>query len=70
MCALSLSRVQLFVTLCTVAHQASLPWESPGKKTGVLLFPSPGGLPNPGIKLASPVLAGGFFTDEPLEKPL
>ena len=33
-----------------------------------LLFPSPGHLPNPGIKLASPALAGGFFTIEPQGK--
>jgi len=26
-----------------------------------LLFPSPGDLPNPGIELASPALAGGFL---------
>jgi len=32
-------------------------------------FPSPGGLPNPGIEPASPELAGGFFTTEPSEKP-
>ena len=31
-----------------------------------LLFPSPGDLPDPGIKPTSPVLAGGFFTAEPL----
>ena len=31
----------------------------------VLLFPSPGVLPNPGIKPLSPVLAGRFFTTEP-----
>ena len=34
-----------------------------------LLFPSPGDLPNPGIGLTSPALAGRFFTAEPLEKP-
>ena len=27
-----------------------------------LLFLSPGDLPDPGIELASPALAGGFFT--------
>ena len=27
-----------------------------------LPFPSPGDLPNPGIELGSPALAGGFFT--------
>ena len=30
-----------------------------------LPFSSPGDLPNPGIELVSPVLAGGFFTAEP-----
>ena len=30
-----------------------------------LPFPSPGDLPNPGIKLTSPALAGGFLTTEP-----
>ena len=33
-----------------------------------LLFPSPGDLPNPGIKFATPALAGGFFTTESPEK--
>ena len=32
-------------------------------------FPSPGALPDPGIKPASPALAGGFFTTEPPGKP-
>ena len=30
-----------------------------------LSFLSPGDLPNPGIKLVSPALTGGFFTVEP-----
>ena len=30
-----------------------------------LSFPSPGGLPDPGIEPAFPALAGGFFTTEP-----
>ena len=30
-----------------------------------LPFPSPGALPDPGIELAAPALAGGFFTTEP-----
>ena len=33
-------------------------------------FPSSGDLPNPGIKPASPALAGGFFTTEPPGTPL
>ena len=39
---------------------------------GGLLFPSPGGPPNPGIEPASPIspaLAGRFFTTEPRGKP-
>ena len=35
-----------------------------------LLFPSPGDLPNPGIKPTSPALAGRFFTTEPPGKPI
>ena len=34
-----------------------------------LPFPSPGDLPNPGIKPTSPIVAGGFFTTEPLGSP-
>ena len=34
-----------------------------------LPFPSPGDLPDPGIKTVSPVLAGEFFTTEPPERP-
>ena len=35
-----------------------------------LPFPSPGNLPNPGIKPTSPALAGGFVITEPSGKPL
>ena len=34
-----------------------------------LPFPSQGDLPDPGIELASPALAGRFFTTEPPGKP-
>ena len=33
-------------------------------------FPSPGDLSHPGIKPASPALAGGFFTTKPPGKPM
>ena len=36
-------------------------------------FPIAGDLPDPGIEdtsLVCPVLAGGFFTTEPLQKPI
>ena len=66
------SHVQLFVTLWTVAHQAS---QSMGLSRqeywSRLPFPSPRDLPNPGIKpasLVSPALTSGFFTTEPLGK--
>ena len=62
------SHVQLFATLWTVAHQASLCmgfyqheyWSG-------LPLPPPGDLPDPGI---SPALAGRFFITEPLGKPI
>ena len=34
-----------------------------------LPFPSPGDIPDPGIKPMSPALAGGFFATEPPGKP-
>ena len=35
-CVLSqFSHVQLFATLWTVAHETPLPWDSPGKNTGL-----------------------------------
>ena len=60
------SRIRLFATLWTVACQAPLSMEfSRQEYWSGLPFPSPGHLPNPGIKpvsLMSPALAGGFFT--------
>ena len=64
-CAQSLSRVQLFVTPCTVAHQAPLSIFPRQEYWSGLTFPSPGDRPNPGIELLSPALVGGFFTTEP-----
>ena len=51
----------------TIAHQALLSMGFSRQEYGVgcHLYPSPGDLPNPGIKLASlksPALAGGLFT--------
>ena len=51
----SLSRVRLFATLRTVAHQASLSIEfSRQEYWSGLPLPSPEKLPNPGIKPWSP----------------
>ena len=64
--AKSLSRVQLFVTLWTVAHQAPLSMGfSRQEYWSGLPCPPTGDLPNPGIEpvfLMSPALAGEFFT--------
>ena len=53
----SLSRVQLFVTPCTVAHQAPLSMEfSRQKYWSGLPFPPPGDLLDPGTELVSRAL--------------
>ena len=54
----SLSRVQLFVTPWTTACQAPLSMRFPRQEYwSRLLVPSPGHLPDPGIKPASPTSA-------------
>ena len=66
----SLGHVPLLVIPCTIACQAPLPVGFPRQEyLSRLPFPSPGDLPNPRIKPASPVLAGGFFIIEPPGKP-
>ena len=66
-----LSRVRLFATPWTGAYQAPPSMGFPGKNTGSgLPFPSPGDLPNSGIKLTSPALSSMFFITGPLGKPL
>ena len=66
-----LSRVLLFSTPWTVAHQARLSMEfSRQEYWSDLSFPPLGDLPNPGIEPTSPafpVLADGFFTTVPPE---
>ena len=61
----TLNRVQIFAISWTVAHQAPLPMEfSRQEYWSGLPFPTPGDLPDPGIKPASlelPALVGGFF---------
>ena len=53
----SLRPLQLFVTLCITAHQAPLSMGFPRQEYwSELPFPSPGDVPNPGIKLMSPPL--------------
>ena len=69
-CMLScLSHVQHFGTQWTVAHQAPLSMGFSRQEywTG-LSFPSPGDLPNPGIKPWSPALVGRFFMEGATKK--
>ena len=66
----SLSCVQLFATPQTVAHQAPLTTEfSRPEYWSGWLFPSPGDLPNPGIKPSSPMLQMDSLPSEPPGKP-
>ena len=62
-----------FANPWTVANQAPLSVGFPSQEfRSGLPFPPPGHLPNSGIKptsLASPALAGGFFTTKPPGKP-
>ena len=53
-----------FGTPWTVAYQGPLSTFSRQEYWSGFPFPSPGDLPDPGIKSASPALAGGFFTTE------
>ena len=65
---------QSCLTLCnpwTAAHQAllSMGFSRQGYRNG-LPFPSPGNLPDPGIKPGSPALQAGSFPTELPWKPL
>ena len=67
----SLSRVRLFVTPWTVAHQAPPSVEfSRQEYWSGLPFPSPGDLPNPGIEPGSPALQTDALPSEPPGKPM
>ena len=61
-----LSRVRLFATQWTVAHQAppSMGFSKQEYWSG-LPFPSPGDLPDPGIELMSLALQADTLTSEP-----
>ena len=67
----SLSRVRLFATLWTIAHQAppSMGFSRQEYWSG-LPFPSPGDLPDPGIEPKSPALRADNLTSEPPGKLL
>ena len=77
-------RLSLFVRACSVMSDSVTPWtiihQSPQsmgfsrqENWSGLPIPTPGDLPNPGIKPSShvsPALAGRFFTTAPPGKPL
>ena len=65
-----LSRVRLFATPWTVTHQAppSMGFSRQEYWSG-LPFPSPGDLPNPGVKVRSPGLQADSLLPEPPGKP-
>ena len=66
----SLSRVRLFATLWTIAYQAPPSMEfSRQEYWSGLPFPSPGDLPNPGIKPGSPALWADALLSEPPGNP-
>ena len=67
----SLSLVRLFVTPWTVAYQASLSMGFSRQECwSGLPFPSPGDLPDPGIKPGFPALQAHALLSEPPGKPL
>ena len=66
-----LSRVRLFATPWTVAHEAPPSMEfSRQEYWSGLPFPSPGHLPNPGIEPWSPTLRADALPSEPKNIPL
>ena len=67
----SLSRVRLFATPWTAAHQAppSMGFSRQEYWSG-LPFPSPGDVPDPGIEARSPALQADALTSEPERFPL
>ena len=65
----SLSRVRLFATPWTVAHQAPLCMGfSRQEYWSGLPFPSPADLPDPGIEPGTPAFQADALTSEPLMK--
>ena len=66
-----LSCARLFATLWTVACQAPLSWDFPGKNPGLgCHFLLQGNLPSPGVKPASPALLMDSVPTEPSGKPI
>ena len=72
--SLNTESAQLCVVCCSAQSRLTLqprglwparllyPWDSPQEHWSGLPCPPPGNMPDPGIKLESSALAGGFFT--------
>ena len=70
-CCLVTKSSDSFRTPWTVASQTPLSITFPRQEFwSELPFPSPGDLPDPGIKPVSPTVAGRFFITEPSEKTI
>ena len=66
-----LSRVRLFENIWTVAYRAPPPMGFSRQECwSGLPFPSPGDLPDPGIKPGSPALQADVLPSEPPGKPI
>ena len=67
----SLSRVRLFATPCTIAHQAppSMDFSRQDYWSGLPFF-SPGDLPNPGTEPWSPAFQADALPSEPPGNPI
>ena len=65
-----LSHIQIFETLCTVAHQALSMGILRQEFWSELPFPFPGGLPDPGLEPWSPTLQADSLLYEPPWRPL
>ena len=65
-CSVMSDSVSPWTVACQAPLSSGFSWQ---EYWNGLPFPSPGDLPNAGIKLASPALAGGFFAPESPGKP-
>ena len=68
-CCVRVQSCPTLMTPLTIARQAPLSMGFSRQNWSGLPFPSLGDLPNPGMELAPPALAGGFFAMSHLGSP-